>query len=102
MQPATEIPVEDLPLMIAGLGLSFEAVCGGALHNMDPRLIERIYRATWWVPSALMITSGVLGLWLLGPGLGRALAATAGVIGGLALLRGPSQTTDRSRPLLIR
>lgn len=58
MQPATEIPVEDLPLMIAGLGLSFEAVCGGALHNMDPRLIERIYRATWWVPSARDVPPG--------------------------------------------
>jgi len=50
----------SLPIAIAWLAVVWEAVSGGALHNMDPRAYRAIYQATWWVPASLLAIAGAI------------------------------------------
>lgn len=47
-------------IVIACFAVVWEAVSGGALHNMDPRAFRVIYQATWWLPASLLLSAGAI------------------------------------------
>lgn len=95
MQP--HIAHELAPLMISRLGLVWDTEAAGDVDPFPVTFHRAQYRATWWVPVALVVAGGLIGVAAY-PGLtGKTLAGTAAAVGGIALLYRPSRATDADR-----
>lgn len=86
--------------MLSVFGLVWDTEAAGDVDPFPVTFHRAQYRATWWVPVALVVAGGLIGVAVY-PGLtGKALTGTATVVGGIALLYRPSRATDADRAAL--